>query len=213
MPNETIEWTRCWREDADTDKKRVLLIGDSLIDGSKREVYYAMPEGWATTAVITSKGVDDPYYTREIELFCEQERFDYKAVYFNNGIHNHGQTPEAYARNLRTVLGILRRRIPKAVWVVGLCTPATPCDDTGKYHEAPVSLDPADGQDGAVRLILRTNEVIRAVAADLGLPVFDAYSLLAPHPEFKTDMFHLNEEGRRFFGRAIAAELTRRLGL
>lgn len=208
MPNETIEWTRCWREDADTDKPRILLVGDSLIDGSKREIYRALPNEYATTAVITSKGVDDPYYTREIELFCEQEHFDYRAVYFNNGIHDHEQSPAVFGKNLRAALLYLMEKIPRAKWILGLCTPATPCDDSGKYYEAPISVDLAQGYAPICTRILLYNEQIRAIGDALGIPVFDAFSLLAPHPEFKIDAFHLNDEGKRFFGQAIAQAIA-----
>lgn len=208
MPNETIEWTRCWREDADTEKPRILLVGDSLIDNSKRDVYYALRDRYATTAVITSKGVDDPYYTREIELFCEQERFAYRAVYFNNGIHDHGQSPERFGENLRAALGELMEKMPDAKWILGLCTPATPHNDSGQFYEAPVTVDLAEGYAPICRRILLYNEEIRKVGAELGIPVFDAFSLLAPHPEYKVDAFHLNEEGRRVFGQAIAAKIT-----
>ena len=213
MLNETIEWTRCWREDADTDKKRILLIGDSLIDGSKREVYYALPEGYATTAIMTSKGVDSPYFAREISLFCEQEGFQYCAVYFNNGIHDHGQTPEEFGKNLRAVLEELMKKIPDAKWILGLCTPATPHDDNGQFYEAPVTVDLAEGYAPVCRRILVYNDVIRSVAKELNMPVFDAFSLLAPHPEYKVDAFHLNPEGKKLFGRAIAAKLKEELGI
>ena len=213
MQNETIEWTRCWREDANTDKKRILLIGDSLIDGSKREVFYALPDGYATTAVITSKGVDNPYFTREILLFCEQERFDYQAVYFNNGIHDHGQTIEEFESNLNAALDVLMKKIPHAKWILGLCTPATPHNDSGQFYEAPVTVDLAEGYAPICRRILLWNEVIRKVASERGLPVMDAYSLLAPHPEYKVDMYHLNEEGKRVFGQAIAAKLKEELDI
>ncbi len=213
MPNEKIEWTRCWREDADTDKKRILLVGDSLIDGSKREVFYALPDGYATTAVITSKGVDDPYFTKEILLFCEQENFDYQAVYFNNGIHEHAQTPEVFGANLKKALQILMEKIPNAKWILGLCTPATPCDDAGQYYEAPVTLDLAEGFAPVCRRILLYNEQIKKVAGELGIPYYDAFSLLQPHPEFKRDAVHLNEEGRALFGKAIAEQLKKLLGL
>lgn len=207
MPNEKIEWTRCWREDADTDKKRILLIGDSLIDGSKREVFYALPEGYATTAIITSKGVDDPYYTREILLFCEQENFDYCAVYFNNGIHDHEQTPEQFGKNLRTTLKTLMAKIQNAKWILGLCTPATPHNDNGQFYEAPVTVDLAEGYAPVCRRILLYNEEIKKVASEFHIPFFDAFSLLAPHPEYKVDAFHLNPEGKRLFGMAIAEKL------
>ena len=37
--NERIEWSRVWREDSEKQLPRVLLIGDSIIDGSKHNIY------------------------------------------------------------------------------------------------------------------------------------------------------------------------------
>ena len=97
--NEAIEWTRIWRENADTAKKRVLLIGDSIIDGCKSLVGKALPKEYTISSYATSKGVDSPFLWREVELLAAQEGFDYAAVYFNSGLHFHGQTPEEYREN------------------------------------------------------------------------------------------------------------------
>lgn len=207
MPNERIEWTRCWREDADLDKKRFLLIGDSMIDGSKGNIYKALPDDIATTAVITSKGVDSEFFTKEIELFCMQENFDYEVVYFNNGIHAHDQSPEEYDQNYRRALKTLMSKIPKAKWILGLCTPVTPHLSSGELYEAPVTLDLAKGFDPVCTRILMYNQKVEKIAKDFGVEIFDAYSLLADKPELKVDTCHLNEVGRDLFGKAIAKKM------
>lgn len=56
-------------------------------------------------------------------------------------------------------------------------------------------------------IILLYNEEIKKVASEFNIPFFDAFSLLAPHPEYKVDAFHLNPEGKRLFGMAIAEKL------
>lgn len=213
MQNETIEWTRTWRENADAEQKRILLVGDSMIDGSKREVQNALPDGYSISSFATSKGVDNPYYLRELEMLCEQEDFAYCAVYFNNGIHDHGQSPETFRNNLCATLKRLHAKIPNAVWIVGQCTPVTPDrGDGNKNYIAPTTPEQAKGYPPYCARILAYNEAIRSVAAELGMFCFDAFSLLLEHPEFKTDPFHLNAEGYRFFGSSIAAQVMERIG-
>ncbi|MBQ3083940.1 MAG: SGNH/GDSL hydrolase family protein [Clostridia bacterium] len=197
--NERIEWTRVWREEADRETKRVLLVGDSIIDGSKGMIQKYLPEGYAITSFATSKGVDDPFFIKEIELVCAQENYYYQAVYFNSGLHFHEQTPEAYGSNYRNALEKLRGFLPDTPVVLGLSTPLTDGVADPSKHETPITLRDTN------ETVLAYNEQVKALAAELSLPVFDAYGLMVPHPELKIfDGVHFSKEGNTLLGKAIA---------
>ena len=197
--NERIEWTRIWREDADRETKRVLLVGDSIIDGSKGKIQKYLPQGYAITSIATSKGVDDPFFIKEIDLLCAQEDYRYAAVYFNNGLHFHGQTPEVYAANYRAALEQLRKMLPDTPVMLGLSTPLTEGHGNPGEHETPITL--RDTNDTVVAY----NQQVRALAAELNLPCFDAYGLMEPHPELKRDDgTHFSDEGNELLGAEIA---------
>lgn len=209
--NERIEWTRCWREDADREGPRVLLIGDSVVEGIKHEVYDALPDEIATTVITTSKGVCSPYFCEEIELFCCQEPCDYRVAYFNNGLHPHGQSPEEYARAYRAALVRLRASLPGVkVWILGLSTPITR-QGGGADHETPITDHDPQNLDLKNKLVCQYNREVLRIADEFGLEILDAYSLLVGHPEYKTDSYHYNADGKALLGAAVAKKIKEAL--
>lgn len=203
--NERIEWTRVWREEADKEIKRVLLIGDSIINGSQKWIQASLPEGYAITSVVSSKGVDDPFWFREIQLVCEQEDFKYEAAYFNNGLHFHDQTAEQYQENYRKMLKKLQEMLPGVPFILGLSTPLTDSSGDPGKHDAPVTLKETNAT------VLAFNQKVVELAAEMQLTCFDAYSLMVTRPELKKDSCHFVDEGNRILGRAIAEAITQKL--
>lgn len=204
---ERIEWTRYWREDADLNSKKVLLIGDSIVNGCISDIQKNLPDGYAVTAVVSSKGLNNPYFIKEISLFCEQENNQFEAIYFNNGLHFQGQSPDEYKENYKTMLRQLRALLPSTPIILGLSTPLT-CGDGGdpQKHETPVTLKETNST------VLAFNEKVLEVAKEEGLPTFDAYGLMVLHPELKTgDGCHFNDLGKVLLGKAIAEELKKYL--
>ena len=84
---EEIEWTQYWVEDTRRDKKRVLLIGDSISVGYRSEVHKRLNGEAYVTAISTSKALDNPVLIREIDFYARAEDFEYEAIQFNNGLH------------------------------------------------------------------------------------------------------------------------------
>ncbi|MBQ6824334.1 MAG: SGNH/GDSL hydrolase family protein [Clostridia bacterium] len=200
--NEKIEWTRMWREEADTSMKRVLLIGDSIIDGCKTIVGKSLPKEYTISSYATSKGVDDPFLFREVELMAAQENYEYAAVYFNSGLHFHEQSPEAYKENYLRTLKLLQEKID-APFILGTSTPLT-CGKGGDpaKHETPVTLRENN------ETVIAYNQKVREIADETGLPVFDAYDRMVGYPELKSDDgCHFNDEGKALLGKAIAHAL------
>lgn len=204
---ERIEWTRYWREEADREAKKVLLIGDSIVNGCIREIQKNLPEGYAVTAVVSSKGLNNPYFIKEIALFCEQEDYRFEAIYFNNGLHFQGQSPAEYKENYRKILKELQALMPHVPMVLGLSTPLT-CGDGGdpQKHETPVTLKETNAT------VIAFNEKVMEIAREQNLPIFDAYSLMVPHPEMKSgDGCHFNNEGIAYLGKAMAEAIKNQL--
>lgn len=207
MANEKIEWTFTWNEDADTDRRRCLLIGDSIVWGSRTDAYAAMREGLTLSTFATSKGVDSPFLLEEIALFCKQSENRFEAVYFNNGLHTHGQSPEEYGRNYRRVLSELRALLPDSPFILGLSTPISEVMGDPSAHAAPITVEERSRLLELDAGVLAYNREVLAIAKEEGLPFFDAYSHMLPHNELKKDPYHYNEEGRRIFGSAVAEQL------
>ena len=207
MPNEKIEWTFTWNEDADTDKARCLIIGDSIIWGSRTDVYKALTGEITVSTFATSKGVDSPYLMEEIALFCKQSDLCFQAVFFNTGLHTHGQSSEEYGRNYRRVLSELRALLPNAKFILGLSTPISEVMGDPSAHAAPITVEERDHLSELDRGVQAYNREVLAIAREESLPVFDAYTLMAAHKDKKRDPYHFDEEGRSIFGSAVAEQL------
>ena len=204
---ERIEWTRYWREDADRDSKKVLLIGDSIVNGCIKDIQKNLPEGYAVTAVVSSKGLNNPYFIKEISLFCEQENYKFEAIYFNNGLHFHGQSPMEYKENYSKMLDQLSELMPDVPIVLGLSTPLT-CGAGAdpQKHETPVTLKENN------EMVIAFNQKVLEIVKERNLPIFDAYSLMEPRPELKTDDgCHFTDEGKSYLGKAMADEIIKLL--
>lgn len=208
MPNEKIEWTNVWRNSADTDLPRILLIGDSIVHGIQHEVYKLLPEGVAASCITTSKGVDTEYFTKEIALIAEQDGGKYELVYFNNGLHFHSQTPDEYAENYRKRLDELKSVTGCGKWILGLSTPINIFPTDPSLTDTPITLDEALPLDRANETVIEYNERVKEIAKEYGYELFDAYSLMLPHSNLKRDSHHYNEEGRRIMANSVAAKIT-----
>lgn len=209
---EQIEWSRFWSEDAGSmELTRFLMIGDSIIDGSKGTVRQTLPKGFTVTSFITSKAVNDPFLLPEIELFTREEACEYPVIYFNNCLHDGQQTPEEYRANYHKTVLELRHRFPRSRIILGLATPfhsGIPAD--AQAHETPITLRGNLTLNEQNRKIVRFNEEVKAIGAELGLTVFDLYALTVDHPEWKVpDGVHFTPEGRAFIGTRIAESMTR----
>ena len=195
--NESIEWTRVWREEADRESRRIVFIGDSIIDGSKGYLSAGLKGEYAITAVMTSKGVNNPYFIKEVDLVFSQEDYNYDLIYFNSGIHVHGQSTEEYKKNYKTLIKEIRKLLPNTTVLLGLSTPLTEGNTAeAKAYDAPVSLDETVKLTEQNKKIIEFNSAVCEIAKEEGLEVFDAYSLMLENSKYKkADGVHFIPEG------------------
>lgn len=200
---ENIEWTRVWRERVNESYPRVLIVGDSIMDGSKLHISRELSDCAAVSVFVTSKAVDNPYYWQELSLLLEQEGASYTVIYFNSGLHTGGMTPAEYAAYYRNMVLHLREAVPGAVLILGLSTPVTARRTDPAAADAPIT--PCMQYADADRTIRAFNESVCALGEELHLPVFDAYACVDGHAAWRTpDGYHYVEEGYRHLSHAIA---------
>ena len=83
---ESIEWSDTWVENADRqDLPRVLLAGDSIVQGYFGVVKERLTGEASCARYSTSKYIGDPDYLVELELLLKRYRF--KVIHINNGLH------------------------------------------------------------------------------------------------------------------------------
>lgn len=207
--NEGIEWSRVWREGASSEKERVLLIGDSIIDGCKTLVGKALAPELSITAYVTSKGLNNPYFVKELALLCEQEDNDYKAVYLNSGLHFHGQTSEEYKQNYKKLICEIRNLLSDAPIILGTSTPWTEGNAAAvKDYDTPLTLEGEIKFHEKNQTVIEYNKKVYEIADEEKLPVFDAYSLMLENTKLKApDGLHYKPEGSAILAEKIASAL------
>lgn len=178
MMREPIEWSQFyWYATDRPELPRVLLIGDSIVCGSREQVGQRL-DGKATVAMMaTSKIVGDPGFLLELELAFS----DYlpQLVVFNNGLHGRNYADDFYRDGLLVAIERIRAKCPHAKLAWRSSTPVTVDGD-------PTTPDPVVNP-----LVERRNRIAAEVMAAHGIPVLDLYPILLNHPEYRlNDGYH-----------------------
>ena len=210
---EAIGWIKYETRSFEKMRPRVLLIGDSIIWGGHEFTANALVDRADVNTFVTSFGVNGTRLSDIVENLCSMDSAGYDAVYFNNGLHSHGQTPEEYAENYRKTVTYLMKCFPNAKWILGFSTPVSDNPKSGDRHETPITEKQRADNSEKNTLAKQYNEKVRVIAKELSLPYFDAYSLMADKDEWKIDSYHYNEQGKRLFGEAVASKILSEMAL
>ena len=191
---ESIEWSNFWVEHpGETDRPRVLLVGDSITLGSKHLVKELMGDEMYVDTLTTSHALDNPDYLRELDDMLARNR--YEVIHFNNGLHGFHLSAEAYEALYDVVVAHLLEKCPETKLVLGLSTPISDGEHTERLGEK---------ND----VVVARNEAVRRIAERYGLPVNDSYALVLGIPEIRaTDSYHYLEPGYRRIAEQMAAFL------
>ena len=193
-----------WRLDkarvTDTKRPRVLLVGDSILNGYVKTV----------TAALDGKAYVDawvnPYNQSEHlnKLLAEVlANGPYDVVHFNMGLHGwqKGRIKDGTFEPLtRAYVEVIREKLPKAKIIWASSTPVT-------VKGKPTELDPEINP-----IIVEHNRMAAKVMAALNVPVNDFYSLLAPKLELaRGDQFHWKPDAYQLLAKAAVDSILREL--
>ena len=184
---ENTEWTRVWWVNCrDTEKKRILLTGDSVCDGYYDTVSDCMKENYNVDKLVTSRALDSEVFFAQLETVLKDST--YHLISFNNGLHGFHLDAENYRNGYNRAMDLL-----KAYNVVILkTTPLTLPDDTENYGE----------ENETVK---ERNQIAEHIAAERGLRLMDLYSYEFGNAEIRRpDGFHYTEQGYRIIGKYVA---------
>ena len=194
-----------WRLDrakvTDSTRPRVLLIGDSILNGYGRQVMSAL----------AGKAHVDAW----VNPYCQSEHLNkllaevlangpYDVVHFNMGLHGwpEGRIKDGTFEPLtRAYVEVIRDKLPKAK---GIWASSTPVTVKGK----PTELDPEINP-----IIVEHNRMAAKVMQEMNVPVNDFYSLLAPKLELaRGDQFHWRPEAYKILAERVTESVLRELG-
>jgi len=177
----------------DPARPRVLLIGDSILNGYLKQVSAALAgkayvDGWVNPYNQNSGKLD--------QMIAEVlSHGPYDVIHFNMGLHGwqKGRIPEGQFEPLtRKLVESLRKGAPKARLIWASSTPVT---TKGKPGEADAEINP---------VIVEHNRMAAGVMKELNVPVDDLYGVLAPHLDLaRGDQFHWKPEGYTLLTAAV----------
>src|ERR1035438_5640962 len=182
---EGAEWSRMWWNNANENRlPRVLLIGDSITDGSQAAVHDKL-NGLAYTAYwASSKCLTDPTYLKALDFVLGE--YPYAVIHFNNGLHSLSSDRAQWQAGLRAALTLLRDKGQGAKIVWAASTPLKDAALTAKAKEL--------------------NALAAPIVAEFGLPTDDLFALMDPQDRDKlwSDTFHYRPAGVEMEAKQVA---------
>ncbi|MBQ9544118.1 MAG: SGNH/GDSL hydrolase family protein [Clostridia bacterium] len=206
--SEAIGWIIYEQRSKDEDLPRILLIGDSIVWGAHEAFFEAVKENYSVTTFVSSMGVNEKRFFDTVSGLCGIDGLRFDAAFFNNGLHTHSQTVEEYAENLKNTLKKLIERFPEAKWMIGTSTKISVNPNSPETTDTPITELRREENETKNALMLAYNEEVKKAASELGVELFDSYTLLEDKDSWKIDPYHYNGEGRKVLGEALAKALT-----
>lgn len=194
----------------DPKRSRVLLIGDSILNG------------YANTVIKRLSG--KAYVDYWVTPACQSERFNemlsmvlkngpYDVIHINLGLHGfqrdrvvkgvaekQPRIPDGQFEPLtKAFVEVMKKENPQGRIIWASTTPIS-------LRDQPTELDPQSNP-----IIIEHNRMAAKVMAEMGVPVNDLYALSVMHPELKANDFHWKDGAKRLQGDAVADFVIRQL--
>ena len=185
MQRETIEWLNYWIEEANSEKKRILLIGDSVTRQYRKTLNdISRSRGYVVDIVATSYGMTDPLLFEELSHFINVIHYDYEIIIFHLGAHhgycmdckNSSKDKESYEFHLRSILNMLAKESVRLATVAG--TPEREFDAMGERVK---------NHNDEIR---ERNKILKEVSEQENYIFIDLYQCMMKHRYDHVDLFH-----------------------
>jgi acyl-CoA thioesterase I len=177
---------------------RVLLIGDSVMNGYRAEVSRLLQGKANVDAWVTPHHQASPELPQAIKDVLANG--PYRVIHFNMGLHGwpKGRIPEGQFEPLmQAYVAAILQGAAGAQLIWGSTTPVT-------VKGRPSELDPEINAT-----IVEHNRLAAKVVGRAGIPIDDLYALAAAHLDLaKGDQFHWTADGYRLMAASAASAVT-----
>jgi len=184
----------------DPHRPRVLLIGDSILNGYKKHVIEAL-RGKAYVDAWVNPYCQSQHVNKLVAEVLEQGPYD--VVHFNMGLHGWQEgriKPGTFKPLTRAYVEVIRKKLPDAKIIWASSTPVT-------VRGKPTQLEPEINP-----VIVEHNRMAAEVMAEMKVPVNDFYALLAGKLELaRGDRFHWTAPAYEALGRMVTQSVLREL--
>lgn len=184
---------------ADPSLPRVLLIGDSIMNGYAPFVISEL-KGQVNIVRLVAFGMIGGNDATAAAFCAKLKDGDYALIHYNDGLHSLPPriTDEQFGVGLIAMLKHLKTATPRVIWAS-----TTPAPDRNNTL----------GPESQNATVITRNEMSKQIAADLGVPVNDLYGLVIADRE-KLQGFanlHFTPEGSKLMADQIAAKIVEAL--
>jgi len=188
---------------ADPKLPRVLLIGDSILNGYHAKAAELLRGKVDLDVWVTPKHIGSGDLPKDLQAIFAEHTYD--LILFNDiGLHawTPGRIPEGqYEPLTRAHLANLRKFAPKAKLIFATTTPMT-------TKTRPIGFDPEFNS-----LIIERNKIAVKVMQENQVPVADYYGILAPKLELAAgDRFHWTKPAYDLLAECAATRIAKTLG-
>ena len=185
---------------ADPSLPRVLLIGDSIMNGYSPFVISEL-KGQVNIVRLVAFGMIGGNDATAAAFCAKLKDGDYALIHYNDGLHSLPPriTDEQFGVGLTAMLKHLKTVTPRVIWAT-----TTPAPDRNNTL----------GPESQNATVITRNEMSKQIAAGLGVPVNDLYGLVIADRE-KLQGFanlHFTPAGSQLMGKQIAARIVKALG-
>jgi len=193
-----------WRLDkakiTDPKRPRVLLIGDSILNGYLKRVTSAL-DGKAYVDAWVNPYCQSDYLNKLLAEVLANGPYD--VVHFNMGLHGWPEgriKPGTFDPLTKAYVEVLKAKLPKAKLIWASSTPVTV---QGKPTELEPDVNP---------IIIEHNRMAAKVMAEMNVPMNDFYALLVNKRELaRGDRFHWNAPAYDLLAKTVVESVLREL--
>jgi hypothetical protein len=190
-----------WRLDrakiTDPKRPRVLLVGDSILNGYLKEVINALDGKAYVDAWVNPYNQSEHLNNTLLPEVLANGPYD--VVHFNMGLHGWQEgriKPGTFEPLTKGYVETIRAKLPHAKIVWASSTPVT-------VKDKPADLDPEINP-----IIIEHNRMAAKVMTEAGVPVNDFYALLVDRRELaRGDRFHWNAPAYKLLAERAAASI------
>lgn len=197
---ENIEWVNYWWEEANKDRKRVLLIGDSVTRQFRGNFSKLLLEkcGMVADLFASSASVQDVLLLKEIKNFFDTSDYVYDIIILQLGGH-HGH--QIHCKDNESDASLFSEGYEKMLDFLTNLNNAV-CVIAGNTPEAlPEQLDTLNDEKN--REILFRNQIIKNLGEKRNIPYFDSYSLMIESEFQYMDFVHFERDADIFVAEAL----------
>jgi hypothetical protein len=176
---EKTEWMQFYAKSANAEKKRILFVGDSIVNEYYNDVCDQF-SNYSCVKFTTSTSIVNDDFINQLNYVLGA--YDYEFIHFNNGLHGFKHSEDQYENSFRKVVELL---VKKAGRNVALAE-STPLDE---------SLGNRSILEHRNIRINDRNEIVHNLATEFGLTVNPLHSAINPSDGDFKDAYHQTPKG------------------